>query len=85
MATIAGKSRKTRTRLSYWIEARQRLEAAQTAQSDYWDAVQDLENSLRALFPEAEIDVEGDDIIEGVEFEDLMEKFNLKEEKGEDE
>jgi len=82
--TAKGRQKQKTGTLALWIEARQRLVAAQTAQQDFWDALSDFEKSMRALFPESLIEVEGDDIIEGAELEDLMKMYNLKE-KVEDE
>jgi hypothetical protein len=60
-------------------EVRDSLERAQAAQSHYWDALHELEQELQDAFGEDGdvVELENDDICEGISLEDLCERLEL--------
>lgn len=61
-------------------ECRRLLEKAQEAQYDYEEAIGALERQMEKTFGEV-VEIEGEDISEGVTIEDLIEQHELKEEE----
>ena len=62
-------------------KATEALEAAQSAQDIYEDALLDLEKALARAFNDPSVEIDGDDIRNGVSLEDLIDEKGLVEVK----